>query len=398
MFDSLLPDWMEKTDATEKPTEEDVRNALWLHYATGASARQFRTLLMQLPALSEAFDLARKHRLDAVVGLGDAMRSRLYEAAEDGFVERSMERFARSGIEILLPSEAAYPALLKEIHDPPQVLFVKGSLPAKPQLPIAIIGARKCTDYGEGIAELFARELVSRGATIISGMAYGADAAAAQGALRCTEADCPTIAVLGCGVDVIYPRENRKLYEEICARGAVISEFWPGTQPAREHFPIRNRIMSGLSRGVIVVEAGERSGTSITAGFAHDQGREVFAVPGRLIDRMSVGTNRMIQRGEAKPVFCVEDILEEFALADAYDSFENGPKEIRLSDLPEAQQTLCRLLVNGEMDVDSIAEQSGLSVGIINSTLTALTFSGIMKQLPGRVYAIDSLNIKLTEN
>jgi len=398
MKDLTLPDWLQSDEQPLKPTEEEIYHALWLHYASGTSARQYRTLMMHLPALPEAFSMARQHKLDHIQGIGESMRARMYAAAEDGFLERFLERMRRSGIEILIAGERDYPALLKEIHDPPQVLFVRGNLPAKPLLPIAIIGARKCTEYGKGVAELFAKELVHRGATIVSGLAYGVDAAAAQGALSDSDADCPTIAVLGCGVDVVYPRENRKLYEEISARGAVISEFWPGAEPAREHFPIRNRIMSGLSRGVVVVEAGDRSGTSITAGFAHDQGREVFAVPGRLIDCMSIGTNRMIQRGEAKPVFSVDDILEEFALADAYDSFENGPKAIALSSLSEPQQIVCRLLMNGEMDVDSIAEQSGISMSVINSTLTALIFSGIMKQLPGRVYAIDSLNVKLTEN
>ena len=406
MFDPELPAWLasyasdepiESAASSVRPSEEEIRLALWLHYASGTSARQYRTLLMQLPALPEAFSLAKQRKLDSVYGLGEAVRSRLYKAAESGFLENCMERFARSGIDVLPISSDAYPSLLKEIHDPPQVLFVRGNLPANPALPIAIIGARKCTDYGEGIAELFAKELSTRGATVVSGMAYGADAAAAQGALSCKDAEYPTIAVLGCGVDVIYPRENRKLYEEICARGAVISEFWPGTEPAREHFPIRNRIMSGLSRGVVVVEAGERSGTSITAGFAHDQGREVFAVPGRLTDRMSVGTNRMIQRGEAKPVFCVEDILEEFAFSETYDSFVHGPKTVPMASLSEPQQCICRLLSEGEMDADLLVERSGLSAGVLNSALTALTFSGIMKQLPGRVYALDTLNVKLTE-
>lgn len=391
MFDPEAFEW------TSKATEEELRLALWFHYASGTSSRQYRTLQLLLPSLSEAFALAKRRRLDAVTGLGEGVRARLYEAAADGWLERLMERLWRDKIRAVIPSESAYPALLREIHDPPQVLFVRGNLPAQPMLPIAVIGARKCTEYGLGVAELFAKELVSHGATVVSGMAYGADAAAARGALSCVNAQHPTVAVLGCGVDVIYPRENRKLYQEICARGAVISEFWPGTQPAREHFPIRNRIMSGLSRGVVVVEAGERSGTSITAGFAHDQGREVFAVPGRLIDRMSVGTNRMIQRGEAKPVFCVEDILEEFAFSETYDSFVNGPKQIEISSLPEAQQTICRLLMEGEADADLLAERSGISPGLLNSSLTALMFSGIMKQLPGRIYALDSLNVNLIE-
>ncbi len=158
--------------------------------------------------------------------------------------------------------------------------------------------------------------------------------------------------------------------------------------------------MSGLSRGVVVVEAGERSGTSITAGYAHDEGREVFAVPGRLTDPQSAGTNRMIQNGEAKPVFAISDILDEltFLCGMVPKTVSAGaPKEIRLSSLPQEQQAVCRVLLLGENDADSIAEQTGLSTGLLNSALTAMTFSGIMKQLPGRVYALDSLKTKLLE-
>lgn len=376
---------------------EQEKLALWLHYAVGASARQYRTLRMQLPTVEEAFRLAGKRALGAFSGVGEGVKARLYEAAEEGFLEKLIERFDREGISIVSLESDSYPALLREIHDPPQVLFVKGTLPPAPELPIAMVGSRRCTAYGTSVARVFARELVGRGAVIVSGMARGVDAAAAQGALEGACDGCPTIAVLGTGIDVIYPAENRQLYEQICARGAVVTEFWPGTQPGRENFPIRNRIMSGLSRGVVVVEAGERSGTSITAGLAHDEGREVFAVPGRITDRQSFGTNRMIQRGEAKPVFCVEDILQEFVYSARQERFQVMRERVRLSELPPAQQAICRVLLEGEADADLIAERSGLSVSVVNSTLTALLFSGIMKQLPGRVYALDELKTRLVE-
>ena len=172
----------------------------------------------------------------------------------------------RRGVTVLLRDSEGYPALLSEIHDPPEALFVRGRLDADPLLPIAVIGARKSTEYGRGIARTFSRALAEQGATIVSGMASGIDAEAARGALEAGTRQLPTVAVLGSGIDVVYPKENEALYAEISERGAVVSEFWPGTRPSRENFPVRNRIMSGLSRGVVVVEAGERSGTSITAG------------------------------------------------------------------------------------------------------------------------------------
>ncbi len=374
------------------------RLALWLHYAAKASPRQFQTLRKQFSSLEEAFRLAEKRSLGAFSGVGDGVKARMYEAATQGFLERYTAWLDRHGIAVLIPESEDYPALLREIHDPPQVLFVKGKLPANPALPIAMVGARRSTKYGRDIAQLFAQGLAESGATIISGLARGIDSAAARGALLCKSAACPTVAVLGTGIDVVYPKENAALYAEIAERGAVVTEFLPKTTPSRENFPIRNRIMSGLSRGVVVVEAGERSGTSITAGFAHDQGREVFAVPGRITDRQSVGTNRLIQRGEAKPVFCVDDILQEFSFAAGYDDgFFSSRKPVRLSSLPEAQQAICRALFEGEANADEIAERTGLATGLLNSSLTALLFSGIMKQLPGRVYALDSLNTELLD-
>lgn len=380
--------------------DEQERLVLFLHYAAKSSPRLYRTLARMLPPLPETFELAARHALGSFSGLGEETRARMYEAAGDGFFERLEAWMDRRGVTVLLRDSEGYPALLSEIHDPPEALFVRGGLDADPLLPIAVIGARKSTEYGRGIARTFSRALAEQGATIVSGMASGIDAEAARGALEAGTRQLPTVAVLGSGIDVVYPKENEALYAEISERGAVVSEFWPGTRPSRENFPVRNRIMSGLSRGVVVVEAGERSGTSITAGYAHDEGREVFAVPGRLTDPQSAGTNRMIQNGEAKPVFAISDILDEltFLCGMAPKTVSaSAPKEIRLSSLPQEQQAVCRVLLLGENDADSIAEQTGLSTGLLNSALTAMTFSGIMKQLPGRVYALDRLKTKLLE-
>ena len=204
--------------------------------------------------------------------------------------------------------------------------------------------------------------------------------------------------VLGSGIDVIYPSCHRDLYEEIAERGAVITEFLPGTRPMRENFPIRNRIISGMARGLIVVEAGDRSGTSITAGYALDQGREVFAVPGRLTDLQSIGANRMIQRGEAKPIFCVADVLQEFEQIDDYDAFQSGPKRIAWDTLSTDEQAVCNALKTDSRSFDDLAEMLSRPVGQLNSLLTGMQFSGIIKPLSGRLYALDTLNSVLVDD
>ncbi len=216
------------------------------------------------------------------------------------------ETCERQGIGVCVPADAIYPAALREIYDPPQVLFFRGTLqPAAERL--AIVGARKSSVYGRHVAEELAVELAKCGVTVVSGAARGIDAASHRGAL----VGGRTVAVLGCGVDVAYPAENAALLDEIAARGAVISEYPPGTRPQAAFFPARNRIISGLSRGTIVVEAAERSGSLITAELALSEGRDVFAVPGSIYSPSSRGCHRLIQQG-AKLVTTASDILEEY--------------------------------------------------------------------------------------
>ena len=190
---------------------------------------------------------------------------------------------------------------------------------------------------------------------------------------------------MGSGVDVVYPEENRKLYDEICDKGAVVSEFLPGTVPDSKHFPQRNRIISGISRGVVVAEAAIKSGTRITADFALEQGRDVFAIPGRITDPFCQGTNQMIQQGAAKPVFCVDDILEEYGI--------RSDKAVRMTEIDESglsfEQTLIvRLLKAGEKTIDELCEMTQFEPGKLNSALTEMEISGIIKQSPGRIYGI----------
>lgn len=368
---------------------ESQRMTFWAAWATAHHCGRFDRLCSYYPDLGEAFALARAGRKGPLDFLPEGTVEHLCLGAEDGFLDGLMEQMDRKGIDVCFREDGEYPPLLSHICAPPSMLYVKGRLAADPPLPIAVVGTRGPTEYGKQMAEVFGRAFAKSGCCVVSGMAAGVDAYAARGALSAGEAIFPTVAVLGCGVDVVYPATNRKLYEEIVARGAIVSEFPPGTKPAREHFPIRNRIISGMSRGVLVVEAAEKSGTSITAGYALEEGREVFAVPGRITDRMSEGTNRMIQRGEAKPVFCPGDVLAEFGLADSEAEGLPPPTAVPLGSLSPTEQAIWRVLKTGDKTVDELCETLALPVGQINSGLTAMLFSGIMKQLPGRVYSLD---------
>lgn len=380
-----------------KAIDERTRLQLFVHYGVAGNARQFQSVRLHFPELAEVHRLAREKSRAVFSFLPDAAAARLLRAAEDGFLDRYAGYLEKHDIGVCCHGDADYPAVLREIHDAPPLLFYRGRLQAEPRLSIAMVGSRVCTQYGRDIAQLFAHDLAAAGCTIVSGLAEGIDGCAARGALSCEESPYPTVAVLGCGIDVVYPASHRKLFDEIAERGAVVTEFLPGTRPLRENFPVRNRIISGMARGLVVVEAGERSGTSITAGYALDQGREVFAVPGRITDRQSVGTNRMIQRGEAKPVFCVDDILQEFQFEPVYDTFLSGPRRVPLSTLTQSERAVCTALLQGERSFDELADALSLPVGELNSLLTGLQFSNIIKPLSGRLYALDAISTQLVD-
>ena len=375
---------------------QELAARLWLNYATEYQSRAFRKIETHFGSLVSA-KAAFEEGAPAFAALPDYICARLTEANQAGFVERFIERLEKKQIHITFPGDERYPKLLAEISDPPSVLYYKGTIEPDPELSIAVIGSRHPTKYGIEIAKRFGHDLASAGALVVSGLAEGIDACAARGALEASRAVCPTLAVLGCGVDVVYPLTNEKLYGEIIERGAVVSEFLPGSEPLRKHFPIRNRVMSGLAHGTLVIEAAERSGTSITAGYAHDQGRDVFAVPGRIGDEMSAGPNGMISRGEAKPVFSPEDILSEYACLHVPAETRPAANIVLLSSLGEDERAICRLLKSGEMSFDELCDSLALPIGSMNATLTQLQFSGILHALPGRRYAIDTDRTRLKD-
>jgi DNA processing protein len=280
--------------------------------------------------------------------------------------------------------DTAYPANLREIHAPPARLYVRGTLAEDDALAVAIVGSRAATSYGVAVAERLASDLAARGVTVVSGLARGIDSAAHRGALR---AGGRTIAVLGSGVDVIYPPENRRLAGDVEASGALVSQFEPGTPPLAGYFPARNRVIAGLSLAVLVVEAAEKSGSLITAGLAAEMGREVLAVPGPLTSPQSVGAHRLIQDGAAL-IQGWEDVVGQLPLfwRDRVRALTPEPSqagEPARDDDPETE-ALLRILGEEPLGIDSIIERSGIAVGRASALLVTLEVEGRIRQLDGK--------------
>ena len=306
-------------------------------------------------------------------------------------IKKSLELIENAGINIVTYQDELYPAKLLEIYDRPPFLYVKGSL-KKEDINISIVGSRLASTYGKYTTERISRELALRGVTIVSGLARGIDSAAHRGALA---AQGRTIAVLGTGLDVIYPPENKKLFTAIGQNGAVVSEFPLGTPPHAFNFPARNRIISGMSYGVVVVEAGEKSGSLITARLALEQGREVFAVPGSIDSAGSRGTNKLIKQG-AKLIENTDDILEEILpqleKTKIQDALSTSGTETHIAGKNENLNSIDRqiidLLSNDRLHIDELITVTGLSPNEILSSLMVLELKGLIKQHPGKFFSL----------
>ena len=308
--------------------------------------------------------------------------------------ERELERLREiEGADVLVLDDGAYPSLLREIADPPITLYVRGRWAECLDAPcVGIVGSRRCSTYGQNVALMLARDLASRGVTVVSGLARGIDAAAHRGAL---EAGGRTVAVLGTGLDEVYPRDHRKLAAEILERGgALVTQFPLGTPPVAENFPYRNRIISGLSLGVVVVEAAENSGSLITARLAIEQNREVYAVPGNITSRNSFGTNYLIKGAGAKLVQAWQDVVAEFPPDIASQILPPELKNAKAkkdaplpADLSENELRVLRLLSADEpMHIDALAVASNLSVQELAGVLLGLEMRGLIRQLPGKCF------------
>jgi DNA processing protein len=291
--------------------------------------------------------------------------------------EKRLEWADRHDIEVICLADSGYPASLRDLYDPPAVLFIKGGLIDCDSRAVAMVGSRRSTEYGKTAAYSLARDLAQCGLTVVSGMALGIDSISHRGAL---ENGGRTIAVLGSGIDRIYPPENKGLYEQIAAQGAVVSEFFPGTEPHPAHFPRRNRIISGLGQAVIVVEAGERSGALLTADYAIAQDRPLFAVPGNFTSKLSAGTNDLIKCG-ARPITGIEDL---FSVLPRLRNDYIPPERIMPDDLTEDERKIYTRLSAEPIYLDTLVRMLDIPASEAVSYLLGLELRGLVRQLSGK--------------
>ena len=311
-------------------------------------------------------------------GLSAKLVARTLEIRASLDVDQYFAGIESQGINILTWDDPDYPAHLKQIDQPPPILYLRGNITPEDTWAVAIVGTRAVTAYGRQVTDEIATILAHNGVTIVSGLARGVDAVAHSAALK---AGGRTLAVLGSGVDRIYPPEHRSLAEKIMTQGAVISDYAPGTPPESANFPPRNRIISGLSLAVVVIEAAESSGALITASFAADHGREVFAVPGNIFAPQSKGTNRLIANG-AKPLLAVNDILEALDLTRNIER-----REIRKALPTDPTEAALFQLIGAEpLHVDEIRAQTGLPIDRVSATLAMMELKGMVRQVGGMQY------------
>ena len=360
-------------------------NAPWLALARvkGLGAVSFKKLATRFVDPTAAFSAALTE-LEQVEGLHRDAIDGIVAFSDWAEVDEEIERARDAGIAIVPFTNPNYPARLRTIADPPPFLYVKGNILTDDDKAVAIVGSRSASEYGRRVARDLARGLASLGFTVVSGMARGIDGSAHESALQ---AGGRTIAVLGSGVERAYPAEHETLYRRIGENGAVLSELPIGTRPLAFNFPARNRLISGLSLGVVVVEATEKSGSLITATLAVEQGREVFAVPGEVGSSRSRGAHRLIRQG-AKLVESVDDIIEEIApqLLDRTGSATQRAPRVLPQNASDATRTIFALLQENTLQVDQVIERTGMSAAQVLETLLDLELQGLLRQLPGKIY------------
>src|SRR5437660_3003484 len=373
-----------------------MRNWVALNMTPGIGPRAAAKLLERFGSAEAVYGATRV----------ELEKCRLLPEAVDSIIARDMHTQAEGEIEnvrklggdILVLDDGVYPSLLREIYDPPIALYVKGAWSECLDQPcVAIVGSRRCSTYGQNAALMLARDLAQRGVTVVSGFARGIDAAAHRGAL---EGGGRTVAVLGTGIDQFYPRDHKKLADEILERGgAVVTQFPLSTPPVSENFPYRNRVISGLSLGVVVVEAAENSGSLITARLAIEQNREVFAVPGNITSRNSFGTNYLIKGAGAKLVQQWQDIAGELPAEIAAQLLPPPSKksrkkgelvdqlELTPKDLSEHESAIFKLLsTDTPQQIDALAESTNLSITQLTSALLTLEMRELIRALPGKCF------------
>ena len=369
-----------------KVAETDLARWVALSRVQGLGCVSFKKLAGHFGDPTEALS-ASTAALAEIQGLDQSVIDGLRNFSAWDEAEKEIIRAEKAAVKIVPFTDSSYPARLRMIPDPPSLLYLKGEIRTDDEKAVAVVGSRSTSDYGRRVARDLCRGLASLGFTVVSGMARGIDGTAHETSLN---AGGRTIAVLGSGVDRVYPAEHDKLYRRISENGAVISEFPMGTRPLAFNFPARNRLISGLSLGVVVVEATEKSGSLITAALALEQGREVFAVPGEVGASRSRGAHRLIRQG-AKLVETVDDIVEEIApqLLVRSGKTLSAPRRTLPQNLGDEFQRIFGLFQERPLQIDEVIESSGCSASRVSEILLELELQGYIKQLPGKKYTTE---------
>lgn len=368
----------------------NLRTLLALSLISGLGSKRVKLLVQAFDDPSRIFNLS-KTELRSVESIGEASALSILAFKKWDEVDYILKETEKNKSQIVTLADPEYPPLLKQIYDPPVLIWLKGNLEALSKPGIGIIGTRNTTSYGRKIGEKLAKELGEKGLCIFSGLAHGIDAIAHKAAL---DVGASTVAVLGSGIDNLYPRENAKLANRIVKEGgAVITEFPLGTKPDAGNFPVRNRIVSGMSLGVLVVESGIKGGSMITADLALDQNREVFAIPHSLENLSGSGCNYLIKNGSAKLVQTVDDILVELPI----ESNENykkedknfpSPKRWKKEELDELEKKVCELLEKGEAQIDLMSDELEVNTSQLLVSLLQLEMKELVTQKVGKIFCL----------
>lgn len=361
-------------------TAEEQRALVALSLVPGVGPGRIRALLGAFGTATAACG-ASPRTLAKVPGIGPQTAAAIAAFSDHAAVEAQLDQAERAGATLLTAQDPRFPGRLREIYDPPAFLWMQGTLTAADERALAIVGTRRATEYGKRMAGEFAEALAGRGFTVVSGLAYGIDAAAHRAAVR---AGGRTLAVLGSGVDRIYPARHARLAREITGQGALLSEYPLGAAPDAVNFPRRNRIISGLALGTLVVEAFETGGALITARMAVEQNREVFALPSPVHSAAGRGTNRLIQRGHAKLVLGIEDILDELGFDDAVAETPAAPAPP--PSLNDVERRLYDALGAEPLHIDALCRATGLDASTALVYLLSLEFKGLVRQMAGKQF------------
>lgn len=358
----------------------DEKALLWLNSFAGLSVKKKLLLLDLFMSPSEMFYEFKSLKDDILQIIDQKTYNQMAMLLEDSYTDKLINDLTVKKIKAVTIASADYPKKLKQsLDDPPIVLYYKGNLELVDTLMVAIVGARKVTRYGKDVTEKFSKELTLHGFTILSGLARGVDTIAHS---ECLANDGNTIAVLGCGIDVIYPKENKDLYEDIARKGLVLSEYPIGTEPYHYNFPQRNRIISALSDGVLVTEAGAKSGSIITANCALNIGKEVYAVPGNIFSEQSQGTNELIKNNNAAMILNINDILCQFNIQERKAACD----PIQLDFVQ--QSIVNELAMEGKVHLQDLLSRTNMEISSLFIVLQGLINAKVIRQLPGNFYEL----------